>query len=59
MVKTESGRRLRVLRLRGGAWNNQNENARLSERDANHPNNQWNNNGFRVAVLRHFLTAHR
>ncbi len=40
------------LRLRGGAWDLLDENARLSVRDAIHPNNQWDDGGFRVAVLR-------
>lgn len=36
--------------LRGGSWNNNQNNARVDVRNNNHPNNQWNNNGFRVVV---------
>jgi hypothetical protein len=36
--------------LRGGSWNNNQNNARVSNRNNNHLNNQWNNNGFRVAL---------
>jgi formylglycine-generating enzyme required for sulfatase activity len=41
--------------LRGGSWNNNHQNARLSARNNNHPNNQWNNNGFRVVGSHSFL----
>ncbi|MCK6561363.1 hypothetical protein HUU39_11870 [candidate division KSB1 bacterium] len=34
--------------LRGGAWNNNPENLRCVARNNNNPDNQWNNNGFRV-----------
>ncbi|MCZ2074119.1 MAG: hypothetical protein LC130_03855 [Bryobacterales bacterium] len=37
--------------LRGGSWNNNQNNARVSDRNNNHPNNQWNNNGFRVVAV--------
>jgi len=43
--------------LRGGAWNNNERNARLSERNNDHPNNEWNNNGFRVLALHRFAIA--
>ena len=36
--------------LRGGAFNNNRNNARCAYRNNNHPDNQWNNNGFRVVV---------
>jgi hypothetical protein len=32
----------------GGAWANDTENARVAARNNNHPDNNWNNNGFRV-----------
>ncbi|MBF0548139.1 MAG: SUMF1/EgtB/PvdO family nonheme iron enzyme [Candidatus Riflebacteria bacterium] len=34
--------------LRGGSWNNNNDNLRSANRDNNNPNNRNNNNGFRV-----------
>ena len=34
--------------LRGGAWNNNQDNARTDFRNNNHPNNRNNNIGFRV-----------
>jgi hypothetical protein len=37
--------------LRGGSWNNNEDNARVAIRNNNHPNNRNNNIGFRVAVL--------
>jgi len=37
--------------LRGGSWNNNQNNARVDVRNNNHPNNQWNNNGFRLVVV--------
>jgi hypothetical protein len=43
--------------LRGGSWNNNERNARLDARNNDHPNNQWNDNGFRVAVPTVFLLA--
>ena len=39
------------LALRGGAWNNNHNNARVANRNNNHPNNNWKDNGFRVVVL--------
>jgi formylglycine-generating enzyme required for sulfatase activity len=42
-------KRLRVLR--GGSFNNNPRNARCAYRNHNHPNNDWNNNGFRVGVV--------
>ena len=36
--------------LRGGAFNNNDRNARCAYRNRNNPNNEWNNNGFRVVV---------
>jgi len=41
----------KAMGLRGGSWNNNIDNARVSNRNNNHPNNQWNNNGFRVVVV--------
>ncbi len=37
--------------LRGGSWNNNEDNARVSGRNNNNPNNRNNNIGFRVVVL--------
>jgi hypothetical protein len=34
--------------LRGGSWNNNQQNLRCSARNNNHPNNRNNNVGFRV-----------
>ncbi len=34
--------------LRGGSWNNNQDNARCDSRNDNNPNNSNNNNGFRV-----------
>lgn len=34
--------------LRGGAWNNNQDNARAASRNRNNPNNRNNNIGFRV-----------
>jgi len=39
--------------LRGGSWNNNQENARAEYRNNNHPDNRNNNIGFRVVVLSH------
>jgi hypothetical protein len=41
------------LALRGGSWNNNQNNARVSGRNNNHPNNKWNNYGFRVCLAPH------
>ncbi|MBI3915296.1 MAG: SUMF1/EgtB/PvdO family nonheme iron enzyme [Chloroflexi bacterium] len=35
--------------LRGGAWNNNQDNARCANRNRNNPHNRNNNVGFRVA----------
>jgi len=35
--------------LRGGSWNNNDNNLRCSNRNNNNPSNANNNNGFRVA----------
>ncbi len=34
---------------RGGSWNNSARNCRAAYRNWNHPSNQWNNRGFRLA----------
>ena len=36
--------------LRGGSWNNDENNARPSNRNNNNPNNANNNNGLRLVV---------
>ncbi|MDR1739576.1 MAG: hypothetical protein LBR45_02320 [Bacteroidales bacterium] len=36
--------------LRGGSWNNNARNCRVSNRNNNNPDNRNNNNGFRLAV---------
>jgi hypothetical protein len=36
--------------VRGGSFNNNQNNARCAYRNRNNPNNDWNNNGFRVCV---------
>jgi formylglycine-generating enzyme required for sulfatase activity len=41
-----AGRGDRVLR--GGSWNNNQNNARCAYRNRNNPNNRNNNNGFRL-----------
>jgi hypothetical protein len=33
--------------VRGGSWNNDAQNARAAYRNGNHPENRWNNLGFR------------
>jgi hypothetical protein len=38
--------------VRGGSWNNNQNNARAAYRNNNHPANRNNNNGFRVVVRR-------
>ena len=48
------GSRLKGLALRGGAWNNNHRNARVADRNNDHPDNDWNNNGFRVVALHGF-----
>ncbi|MCH8874391.1 SUMF1/EgtB/PvdO family nonheme iron enzyme [candidate division KSB1 bacterium] len=37
--------------LRGGSWNNEADNLPCSARNRNNPNNNWNNNGFRVVCV--------
>jgi hypothetical protein len=39
--------------LRGGAWNNNQDNARASNRNDNDPDNRNNNIGFRVVCVSH------
>lgn len=36
--------------LRGGSWNNNADNSRVANRNNNTPNNDWNNNGFRLVL---------
>lgn len=36
--------------IRGGSWNNNANNCRSANRNNNNPDNNWNNNGFRVAL---------
>ncbi len=43
--------------LRGGSWINNKTNARVAVRNNNHPNNDWNNNGFRVGAFHDFHFA--
>jgi hypothetical protein len=42
--------------VRGGAFNNNEENARCAYRNRNNPNNHNMNNGFRVVVATFFST---
>jgi hypothetical protein len=37
--------------LRGGSWNNNQDNVRSASRNNNHPANRNNNNGFRVVCV--------
>jgi hypothetical protein len=39
--------------LRGGSWNNNQDNARADNRNNNHPDNRNNNIGFRVVCSSH------
>ncbi len=39
--------------VRGGAWNNNQDNARADDRNNNNPNNRNNNVGFRVVSSSH------
>jgi hypothetical protein len=41
--------------LRGGAFNNTENNVRCAYRNRNNPNNRNNNNGFRVVVSTFFV----
>jgi hypothetical protein len=43
--------------LRGGAWNNNQRNARVSSRNRNQPDNFNNNIGFRVVAAPNFYVA--
>ena len=47
LITIESKGRNRVLR--GGSWNNNAENCRVSNRNYNEPGNRNNNIGFRLA----------
>ena len=38
--------------VRGGSWNNNQDNARAAYRNNNDPDNRNDNNGFRVVVVR-------
>lgn len=40
---------LKRIVLRGGSWNNNDNNCRVANRNRNNPNNRNNNNGFRLA----------
>ncbi|MEZ0395706.1 MAG: SUMF1/EgtB/PvdO family nonheme iron enzyme [Anaerolineales bacterium] len=42
---------------RGGSWNNHQNNARVSDRNNNHPNNRNNNIGFRVVAFHKFAKS--
>jgi len=44
---------------RGGSWNNNTNNARVSNRNRNNPNNRNNNLGFRVAFSPHLYVLCR
>jgi formylglycine-generating enzyme required for sulfatase activity len=41
--------------LRGGSWNNNQDNARSANRNRNNPNNRNNNIGFRVLCSSHIF----
>jgi len=41
---------------RAGSFNNNQNNVRCAYRNRNNPNNNWNNNGFRVVVSTLFLS---
>jgi hypothetical protein len=41
--------------LRGGSWNNDQDNVRCAARDRNDPNNRNNENGFRLLLAHIFL----
>ena len=51
----EAGDEVRRV-LRGGAFNNNRNNARCAYRNRNNPNDDWNNNGFRIVVSHILLT---
>ena len=42
--------------LRGGSWNNDQDNARAAYRNHNHPGNRNNNLGFRALCLAHIVS---
>lgn len=42
--------------LRGGSWNNNASNCRVSNRNNNTPSNRNNNNGFRLALAQEFVS---
>lgn len=44
--------------LRGGSWNNNQDNARATNRNNNHPNNRNNNIGFRLCCVSHIGLLH-
>jgi len=44
--------------LRGGSWNNNENNARVSIRNNNNPHNRNNNIGFRAALFHSFANIH-
>ena len=41
--------------VRGGSWNNDQDNARAAYRNHNHPGNRNNNLGFRLLCLAHIF----
>jgi hypothetical protein len=43
--------------VRGGFWNNNQDNARAAYRNNNHPDNRNNNLGFRVVCSSHILSS--
>jgi formylglycine-generating enzyme required for sulfatase activity len=45
------------LAVRGGSWNNNQDNTRVSIRNNNHPNNRNNNIGFRVLAFHKFARS--
>ena len=45
--------------LRGGAFDDNSNNARVAARNDNNPNNNWNNNGFRVVCASHLFVPLR
>jgi hypothetical protein len=42
--------------VRGGSWNNNQDNARAAYRNHNNPDNRNNNQGFRVVCSSHMFT---
>jgi len=43
--------------VRGGSWNNHQNNARAAARNRNNPDNNWNNIGVRVLASHDFSSA--